>query len=120
MTWREAPLVGVPTGAVNGIDVLDIDGDAGRNWYDMNFDAIPATRAHSTRRGMHLLFVHAPDLRCSTGKIAPGVDVRANGGYVIWWPREGYPVEDAPISEWPDWLLEEARAKPRSHEYPSP
>jgi hypothetical protein len=107
--WRRAPLVGFPTGAVNGVDVLDIDGDAGRKWYDRNFDAIPATRAHSTRRGMHLLFVHAPGLRCSTGKIAEGVDVKAEDGYIIYWPREGLPVEDAPISAWPDWLLEEAR-----------
>ena len=117
--WRKAPLVGFPTGAVNGIDVLDIDGDAGRDWYDANFDAIPATRAHSTRRGMHLLFRHAPGLRCTESKIAEGVDVRAEGGYVIWWPREGLPVEDAPISEWPGWLLEEARAAHRSNVYPS-
>jgi hypothetical protein len=26
-------------------------------------------------------------LRCSRGRIAPGVDVRADGGYVIWWPQ---------------------------------
>ena len=97
--WRKAPLVGFPTGAVNGIDVLDIDGDAGRDWYDANFDAIPATRAHSTRRGMHLLFRHSPGLRCTVGKIAPGIDVRAEDGYVIWWPREGLPVEDAPLCD---------------------
>jgi Bifunctional DNA primase/polymerase, N-terminal len=106
--WRRAPLVGFPTGAVNGIDALDVDGDAGRDWYDRNFDAIPQTRAHSTRRGMHLLFCAAPGLRCTESKLAKGVDVRAEGGYVIWWPREGFPVEDAPISEWPDWLLEAA------------
>ena len=112
--WRKAPLVGFPTGAVNGLDVLDIDGDAGRQWYDANYDAIPATRAHATRRGMHLLFRRAPGLRCTESKIAEGVDVRAEGGYVIWWPREGLPIEDAPISEWPDWLREEARAAHRS------
>jgi hypothetical protein len=88
--WPSAPLVGVPTGRMNDLDVLDIDGDAGREWYDRNCDAIPQTRAHSTQRGMHLLFVHSPGLRCSTGRIAPGVDVRADGGYVIWWPREGF------------------------------
>jgi hypothetical protein len=113
--WRKAPLVGFPTGAVNGIDVLDIDGDAGREWYDANFDAIPATRAHSTRRGMHLLFRHSPGLRCTVGKIAPGIDVRAEDGYVIWWPREGLPVEDAPLCDWPDWLREEARNAQRSN-----
>ena len=29
---------------------------------------------------------------------------------MIWWRREGLPFEDAPISEWPEWLLEEAMA----------
>jgi Bifunctional DNA primase/polymerase, N-terminal/Primase C terminal 2 (PriCT-2) len=119
MEWRKAPLVGAPTGAKNGFSVLDVDGDAGREWYDANFDAIPATRAHSTRRGMHLLFRHAPGLRCSESKIAKGVDVRAEDGYVIWWPREGFSVEDAPICEWPDWLLEEATGARRSKVYPT-
>ena len=79
--WPRAELVGVPTGERNGFDVLDIDGEAGRKWYDLNYDAIPQTRAHSTQRGMHLLFRNAPGLRCSTGSethgIAPCVDVRA-------------------------------------------
>jgi hypothetical protein len=98
--------VGVPTGAANGFDVLDIDPD-GRAWYDQNFDALPLTEAHTTPRGLHLLFQHAPGLRNSARRIAPGVDVRADGGFVIWWPREGYPIEEHPLTEWPSWLLEE-------------
>jgi hypothetical protein len=121
--WPRAKLVGVPTGNRNGFDILDIDGSEGLKWYDRNYDAIPQTRAHSTQRGMHLLFVNAPGLRCSTGSeksgIAPGIDVRAEGGYVIWWPREGLPIEDAPLSEWPDWLLAEAMRKPRREENPN-
>jgi hypothetical protein len=117
--WPKAKLVGVLTGRKNWFDVLDIDGDAGLKWYDRNYDAIPQTRAHSTQRGMHLLFVHAPGLRCSTSKITPGVDVKAELGYCIWWPREGYPIEDHPLSEWPDWLLAEATRKPRLEENPS-
>jgi hypothetical protein len=110
--WQ-SPLVGVPTGQVNGIDVLDIDPE-GRSWFDQNFASLPKTQAHETQRGLHLLFKHAPGLRCSAGRIAAGVDVRADGGYVIWWPREGLPVEDAPLAEWPDWLLEEAKGKRRT------
>src|SRR5262245_17292911 len=88
------PLVGVPTGSASGFDVLDIDA-AGVDWYRREFDALPFTRAHETRSvGLHLLFRHAEGLRCSTGKIARGVDVRGDGGYVIWWPREGLPFED--------------------------
>src|SRR5215469_7964191 len=33
--WKGWPLVGFPTGAVSGIDVLDID-PRGRDWYDAN------------------------------------------------------------------------------------
>lgn len=119
MRWRSAPLVGFPTGAVNGVDVLDIDGDAGRSWYDAHRDRLPLTQTHSTRRGKHFLFHHAAGLRCSESRIAPGVDVKADGGYVVWWPREGFAVEDAEIADWPEWLLEAARRKPRLHEYPS-
>jgi hypothetical protein len=110
MRWRRAELVGAPTGERNGFDVLDID-PKGFGWYDANFDALPTTRAHQTRRdGVHLLFNHAPGLRNSRDKIAEGVDVRAEGGYCIWWPREGYAVEDWPLTDWPEWLLEEAMA----------
>jgi hypothetical protein len=106
--WDAWPLVGVATGA-SGFDVLDIDPPDGLAWYSANFDALPLTQAHETRSGgLHLLFRHAEGLRCSKGRIAPGIDVRADGGYIIWWPREDLPTENHPICEWPDWLLEAA------------
>lgn len=107
------PLIGFATGQASGIDVLDVD-PSGVDWYSANFDALPQPRAHQTQRGLHLLFKHAAGLRCSTARIAPGIDVRADGGYAIYWPREGLPFEDHPVSEWPDWLLREAMAPRRS------
>ena len=107
--WQ-SPLVGVPTGEANGFDVLDVDLPEGLAWYDANFADLPLTQAHETESGgLHLLLRHAPGLRCSAGRIAPGVDVRADGGYIIWWPRQGLPMECWPLREWPGWLLEEAR-----------
>jgi hypothetical protein len=44
-------------------------------------------------------------MRNSNRRIAPSVDVRGDGGYVIWWPREGFPVIDRPLAPWPEWLL---------------
>ena len=105
--WKHWPLVGFPTGAASGIDILDID-PTGVKWFGANLDALPSTRAHETQRGLHLLFKHAPGLRCSTNKIAEGVDIRADGGYAIWWPSTGRPIEDHPICEMPDWLVAEA------------
>ena len=111
-------LVGVRAGEASGIDCLDID-PSGEPWYRENFDAIPLTRTHETRRrSLHLLFRHAPGLGKSEERIAKGVDVRADGSYFIWWPREGLPFEDHPLSEWPDWLLKEAMGQAHaSHSY---
>jgi hypothetical protein len=111
--WRKAPLVGFPTGAMNGVDVLDIDPD-GMGWYALKFGAIPETRRHETPRGVHLLFRHAEGLRCSTTRIVPDVHVRAEGGYVIWWPRQGLEVDDYPLADMPLWLLELARKPVRA------
>lgn len=110
-----APLLGVPTGAVSGFDVLDIDprhgGDA---LLAENAHRLPITRTHDTRSGgKHLLFKHHEGLRNSASKIAAGVDVRADGGYVIWWPSTGLAVEnETELAEWPEWLLERLKPKP--------
>jgi hypothetical protein len=105
----EWPLVGVPNGAVSGFDALDIDRE-GLNWLASVIERLPKTRVHETRSGgRHLFWRHAEGLRCSAGRIAKGVDVRADGGYVIWWPRQGLRVFEAEIADWPDWLLGKAQ-----------
>jgi len=107
-TRRNAVLVGVPTGEASGIDVLDIDprhgGDA---WEGANLYRLPETRTHQTQSGgRHLLFRHAQGVRNSASAIAPGVDVRGEGGYVIFPPSPGYSFTvDAAIANWPDALL---------------
>src|SRR5262249_14583078 len=54
---------------------------------------------------------HPEGLRCSTGKLARGIDVKADGGCAIWWPAAGLPVlHDAAPAPWPDWLR--AQLKP--------
>jgi hypothetical protein len=89
----------MPTGEPSGIAVLDID-VKGLAWFDARH--LPLTRMHQTRSGgLHLLFRHAEGLRNSASAIAPGIDVRASGGMVIYWPREGLPVCDAPLADWP-------------------
>jgi hypothetical protein len=97
-------LVGVATGEISGVDILDVDPD-GLSWLAANELRLPPTRRHETRRGVHVLFRHASGLKGSTSKIAPGVDVKAEGGYVIWWPADGYSVIDLPVADWPVWLL---------------
>ena len=106
---RPGELIGVPTGPANGFDVLDYDPrHDGHIWFNEHRHRLPTTRKHSTRGGgEHLLFKHHPGIRNSESKIAPGVDVRGEGGYVIWWPAHGCPVtSEHPIADWPEWLLQ--------------
>jgi hypothetical protein len=98
----------VRTGNASGIDVLDLDRkhrDAAE-WWMTHRDSLLVTRVHRTRSGgLHLFFRHATAMRCSASKIRPGVDVRGDGGYVIWWPIAGLPVlRQAPLAPWPEWL----------------
>jgi len=104
------PLIGVPTGAASGIDVYDIDAPRhteAEEWWEHHCHRLPATRVHQTASGgRHLLFQHATSLRSWTGRPVTGIDGRADGGYAIWWPATGQPVLcDAPLAEWPAWLL---------------
>lgn len=106
-----AKMIGVPTGHVSGLLVIDIDvadGKPGQAWYD-DHEMARTTREHRTRSGgRHLLFAPPAgrDIRNSAGKIAPGVDVRGGGGYIIHPPSPGYEVSyGGPIARLPDWLL---------------
>lgn len=104
-----ASLVGVPTGPDAGFDVLDLDYRHGAGQWEMeNAHRLPATRTHATQHdGHHLLFRHAPGVRNSASKLAPGVDIRGEGGYIIHPPSFGYVVHsNAAIAEWPGWLLQ--------------
>jgi Bifunctional DNA primase/polymerase, N-terminal len=116
--WLRCPgvLVGVPTGSASGLAVLDVDiAKGGDGWWSANRGRLPSTRMHETRSaGLHVLFNHRAGLKCSVAKIAPGIDVRAVGGYVIWWPANGFSVVDHPLADWPEWLTppEPARSSP--------
>lgn len=106
-----ATLIGVPTGEITGFDVLDLDTakhpEEVRDWLSYNRDLIPTTRAHRTESGgVHYLFQHLTGLRSWTAKPI-GIDGRANGGYVIWWPAFGLRQNDQPISQWPSPLVEQ-------------
>jgi Bifunctional DNA primase/polymerase, N-terminal len=100
-------LIGVATDKASGLDVTDIDSRHGGNeWLAKNRHRLPATRAHRTRSsGVDMLFHHQHGMRNSAGRIAPGIDVRSSGGYVIWWPAAGLPlVSETPVAWCPTWL----------------
>jgi len=112
-------LIGVPTGTVNGFDLLDIDlvkHKKAKDWWIANRRKIPRTRIHQSRSGgLHVLFKHDDRAVSRNGWIETGVDVKAAGGYLIWWPAHGCPVLcDAGFSEWPEWLIAEQQPDPSS------
>jgi len=117
--WRDHPggLIGVPTGEISGFDVVDLDAKhaQAREWFARNRSRLPKTRAYRSRSGgIHFAFAHHDQMRCSAAQPAPGVDVRADGGYVIAWWALGFPILcDAPPAPWPDWLLAELKPKPQ-------
>lgn len=114
--WTEHPTasIGVPTGQISGFDVLDVDDLEGLALLPQG---LPLTRIVQTGSGMrHIYFNAALGLRNRT-KFLPGLDVRAEGGYVIM-PPSLHPsggkyqiLQDADICDWPPWLLDLVRAK---------
>ena len=92
--WKELPTanIGIATGQRSGgivvID-LDVDDNKGINGYDSLRDwqringELPDTADSITGRGgYHLFFRTSERVKCRTG-ILEGVDVRADGGYIV-------------------------------------
>ncbi|MDA0167170.1 bifunctional DNA primase/polymerase [Solirubrobacter ginsenosidimutans] len=84
--WRRWPdaNIGMLTGE---LVVLDVDGESGRRSLrelQASHDALTATRIATSARGMHLYFRSTgTNVRCSVGRVAPGIDVRGHGGYIV-------------------------------------
>lgn len=105
--------VGIVTGPVSGVLVLDVDGSEGEE--ELRKHGHPVTpMVRTASGGLHLYFSH-PDQLVRTGiRVAPGLDVKAAGGYVVAPPSlgaNGKPYEwivspeDAELAEPPRWLL---------------
>ncbi len=82
----------------------------------MRFEAITGGR------GRHILFEHpGGHVRCGAGKFGRGLDLKADGGYIVAEPSNhisggtydwdvGHHPEDLPLSRPPAWLLEQLQA----------
>src|SRR5215212_6908249 len=112
-TWRWSG-VGIVTGPVSGVLVLDVDGPEGEA--EIQKYGHPATPIVRTANGgLHLYFKH-PEQHVSTAiRVAPGLDVKASGGYVVAPPSlgpNGRPYEwlvspeEADLAEPPQWLMD--------------
>jgi hypothetical protein len=101
------PLIGVPTGTRFCVVDPDLQHKPARDWWKANKDRLPITGTHRTASGgLHLLFRPHPNFRNGT-TIAPNVDCKGHGGYVIWWPAEGRQITHPNVlAEVPEWILD--------------
>src|SRR5262249_7772198 len=90
--WPNA-MIGIPTGPRSGLWVLDedidikkaVDGRATMARLENEYGALPLTLCSiPPRDGRHRLFRWTgANIRNSTSKIGPGIDVRGDGGYFV-------------------------------------
>lgn len=79
--------IGIRTGAASDLVVLDVDGDAGRlslRGLVAHHAPFEATWARTGSGGWHAYFAHPGGTVPNTaGRLGEGLDVRADGGYVV-------------------------------------
>jgi bifunctional DNA primase/polymerase-like protein len=115
LDWPRA-YIGVPTGEKFVVVDVDLQHEEAHRWYEANRARLPLTRTHTTKSGgRHLLFAPNAKVGCSTSKLAPHVDTRGTGGYIIWWPACGLEVLHRQVLQpVPGWVVE-ALAPPPSN-----
>lgn len=121
--WQCYPdaIIGMPTGQTTGLVVMDIDprngGDYTLQHQETEHGTLPPTLTAVTGGGgTHYYFRHPNrPVPCSTSKIASGIDIKGDGGYVIvppsghcsgksyYWDGE---FDIAAVADLPAWLLE--------------
>lgn len=118
--WSSSPLanVAVATGGLSGIVVLDVDprngGDGNLAELEQRHGALPETvSACSGGGGRHFYFAMPVGVVLKSGKLADGLDFKAEGGYVIAPPSvhpSGQPYRwdrdprETRLAACPDWL----------------
>lgn len=85
--WADNPNYNYGVACGRGLLVVDIDTGPGKNGYasllDLDFD-LPADTIHvKTPSGGEHIYLCAEDVANSVGHIAPGIDIRSEGGYVV-------------------------------------
>jgi Bifunctional DNA primase/polymerase, N-terminal len=134
--WREAPIsvgrwwalggawnIGIETGAVSGIVVIDVDprhdGDQTLAELEPKHGSLPPTwRFLTGGGGEHVLFRH-PGGRVANGTnaLGSGIDIRGDGGFIVAPPSRhlsgrryaisvDHHPDDVPLADMPEWLCE--------------
>jgi hypothetical protein len=126
--------VGIVTGAISGLIVLDIDpahgGHESLRRLEREQGPLPRTvEAVTGSGGRHVYFAHPGGLVRNRVAIFPGIDLRGDGGCVVappslhhsghryrWAP--GHEPERCMLAPLPSWLVETLGARPESSGHP--
>jgi hypothetical protein len=129
--WRKHPTanLALACGAGSGLVVLDVDahhdGIASFDYLRAVHGELPPTPTADTGRGGFHFYFSDPTgtVRSSSGKLAPGLDIRGDGGSVTAPPsvhENGKPYrwrpdrrpDDMPLAELPAWIVEAVKPPP--------
>lgn len=120
--WRQYPKanVGIVTGSISGIVVLDVDGEDGLSSLTRIGEKLRPTPISNTGNGHHYIYKHPGKEIRNFSRREPGLDLRGDGGYIVAPPsvhpsgREYEwsidPFISSPV-ELPDWLLDLTKKK---------
>jgi hypothetical protein len=78
--------IGIATGVVSRLFVLDVDGGTGATalqQLETEHGELPPTLASASSAGCHLWFKNNDPVPSTVSRIGAGLDVRADGGYVL-------------------------------------
>jgi hypothetical protein len=113
--------IGIATGLISGVWVLDVDGSDGaaaRAELEARFGPLPLTSTVITAAGCHLWFRTDRPVPSTAGRIGFHLDTRGDGGYVLA-PPSRHPDgpsyrfgNDEPLALAPEWLIQRACRKP--------
>ena len=125
--WREAG-IGILTGAISGLVVIDVDvrhgGDVALEHLEREHGRFPMTvECRTGGGGRHLYFAHPGGLVRNKVGLAPGVDLRGDGGYVVAPPSrhasglqyawvDGRAPGNTALVPLPNWVLRQAFEEP--------
>ena len=121
--------IGIATGKVSGLIVIDIDP---RNGGDLTLERLAAAgkrfpktvEAISCQNGRHLYYAYdAKAKSCSKSKLGMGIDVKRDGGYVVAppsvWSRNGQPYrwlrspQRSAVRPLPRWIIDALQPLPK-------
>ena len=113
--------IGIVTGAISGFFVADFDGEEGHRTHDKIGAHLPGPASLTGGGGIHVLCRH-PGIRIPTRKgLAPGMDIRGDGGFIVappsvhssgssyQWDVDNHP-DDVAMHDAPAWFIDRITA----------